>query len=170
MGAAYADAVGVKAGDGAEHHAAFKCGDARCLCGHKFGVIGQYGGGVDYHLRALNILCLLVEHDGYAERAYTGKSVGFVVVGAAEQIALLVQYLGYRAHSRAADADKMYPFNAFEERINIFHRNFLSSSFSTRRAARRYYKNIILHNFEKIKRKFSLFAAFLISHADGYSR
>ena len=56
VSAADADAVVKHSRYRAEHLLALKGRDSRCLCRAELRIVGEKSGGVDYHLRALNIL------------------------------------------------------------------------------------------------------------------
>ena len=56
VSAADADAVVKHSCYRAEHLLALKGRDSRCLCRTELRIVGEKSGGVDYHLRALNIL------------------------------------------------------------------------------------------------------------------
>lgn len=105
------DGAVVAAGDDTEHHRALDGGDAFFFSRNKLGVILLDGGGVDDQLSAFNVFSLMTHKYRDAVRADAVESLALIRVGAGELKALAVQDLCERAHSRAADADKMDPFD-----------------------------------------------------------
>ncbi len=107
MGAGYRYGAVVAARDDAQHHRALDGGDAFLFSCDQLGVVALDGGCVYDQLGTLDILGAVTHMHGDAVALDAVEGLALVAVRAGELKALAVKYLGERAHTRAADADKV---------------------------------------------------------------
>ena len=102
-----ADSVIVPRGNYAQQVGTFKDRHTACLCSHKLGVVSHDSGCVDDEVSALDILRSLTDIHRDTHISYSVEGFSLVVIRACQVVALTVEYLSERVHTRAADTDEV---------------------------------------------------------------
>ena len=102
-----ADSVAVPARYDTEKVCTFKHRDSACSCGYELGVVSHDSGSVYDKVSTLNIFCSLTYENGNTHFSYSIKGLGLIIVRACKVVALRVEYLCKRVHTRTAYAYEM---------------------------------------------------------------